>query len=312
MLRKPTTVTHESNKKQSWRSIAADLINKIRERLDKYESRGFDTQELRKEIKLGKLEARKRFTQKEVQDLKRKSSSNYMRTKVEVRTDEGEFVKGLNAFKYIRARDEVKHLSTADEIGIRLDNIQDNMPYIKPSDLERRDAQSDEDYSIFMKPSDLDNKKEDQDTSWVEELWRQKEEKWANEYIDKISKPTRIWKDKEYYEEPSIFYTMFTELRDRIGDEQFNKFITQNEDKWKDITENFYELSFYKDRATELFNAMVANMPDEFRDTLKKYRTKAEDTIAPDQGQLIKPETSFAKAWKESNAFKALGADSTP
>lgn len=294
-IHKPSINDRVPNKKQTLRSIAAGIINKIRERLDRYEVRGFDTEELRKEINLGKLETRKRFTQKDVNEIKRKSSSNFMRTKVQVRDSEGEWVTGLKAFKYIRERDEVRKLSTADEIGIRLDNIEDNMPYIKASDLERKDV-----------------KEQEQDTSWVEELWRQKEEKWANEYIDEISKPTRVWQGKEYFEEPSIFYTLFTELRDQIGDEQFNKFIKENEDKWKEITENFYELSYYKDTAGKLFSAMVAKMPEEFRANLKNYRVKTEDTIAPDQGQLIKPETSFAKAWEESNAFKALGADSTP
>ena len=280
------------------RSIASSIINKIRERLDKYEKRGFDTQELRKNLKFDKLEEKKRFTQKDVKELRRKSSSNYMRTKVEVKTDEGEYVKGLKAFKYIKARDEVKHLSTAEEIGIRLDNIEDNMPYIKPSDLERRDGQPDE------------------ENDWLSDYLQQKAEldtQRAQQAIEEISKPTRVWNtDKTFIDEPSIFYNMFTELRDTIGDEDFNIFLKANEEQWINITENFYQLSYYKDAAKEMFSSMITKMPKEFQQKLKDYRLKTENTIAPDQGQLLKPETDFAKAWEESNAFKALGTDSIP
>jgi len=273
------------------RSIAAGIINKIRERLNSYEERGFDTEELRDSIGLDRLTKKKRFTKKEVEDIKRKSSSNYMRTKVEVKTDEGNWVKGLKAFKYIRARDEVKHLSTAEEIGVRLDNLEENMPVIKPSDLERKEAEPDE------------------DTSWLTDYLQQKARKEADEAIESIAPPIKWREGDTSFTEPSIFYELFTELREEIGDEDFNDFLKQNEDTWKEITENYYALSHYKESAKEMFNGMIAKMPLEFQNKIKDYRLRTENTIEPEQGNILAPETDFAKAWRESDEFKGLGSE---
>lgn len=272
------------------------IIQKIRARLDKYEARGFDTQELRQNLNIEGYESKKRVSKKQVEELKRKSSSNFMRTKVEVKTDEGEWVKGLNAFKYIKAREEVKHLSTAEEIGIRLDNITENMPVITPADITRKSMPS----------------LEDEDSSWIEEYYKQKAEKEAeenerkaNSYMQDISKNINFADGNTHWQEQSIFYNLFSDLRQNLGDADFNDFITANEKEWQFITENFYLLSHYKQDAKDIYNGMVANLPEAMKNKLKGYTVR--DEFIDDEEYIDEEEaiTPLGQAWRDADYEKS-------